>query len=235
VHRLRIVATIFLVLGWLLGVGTAAAETVRVEREGFALVGTRSRDLRKVAVQSGIRGAVIEVAAGMVGLAPDASVSPLRRALGTDLLSYTERFQILEDRGVGPRLREDGSPTGEDAYVVWMEVYVDESRVKKRLRAAGLLAARPVALPAGRLLLEVRGVRTYAALEMLKTVLLDSTAVRSVLPREFEAGRVLFAIETRESPDRLLARLVAGAPVELALTTLPSEGQTLVVRAAEGP
>ena len=60
----------------------------------------------------------------------------LQRILGNDPLVYATRFQVVEDRGEGPRLF--GSDLDVDTeYVVIVSVFVDRDRIRERLTRAG--------------------------------------------------------------------------------------------------
>lgn len=234
-QRVKRLGTVGLLLVAFALPGPALAEGVRVELTGLALVGKNSRNLRQAAMRSGVRDAVIEVAQAVAAMEPDESDASIRRALGSDLMVYAERFRILEDQGERPRVGADGVQTGETVYAVWLEVYVDRERVVRRLREAGLVAVTTPVAPPGRLLLEFQGVKAYANLEVLEGVLRDLPTVGTVVPRAFAAGRVLLEVESREAPNRLLDRLFSRAPEGLLLRRMPGDGSTWVVRVEERP
>lgn len=215
--------------------GPALAEGERVTLTGLALVGKSSRNLRQAAMRSGVRDAVIGVAREEAGFETDESDAALRRALGSDLLVYAERFRVLEDQGERPRVGDHGAPTGETVYAVWLEVYVDRERVVRRLREAGLVAAVQSGVPAGRILLEFQGVAAYETLAALEDVLRSFSTVRAVVPRAFSAGRVVLEVESRESPSRLVDRLLAQTPENLALRRISGEDSALVLQVDKRP
>lgn len=209
--------------------GPALAEIVRVEQVGTAVVGSTWGDLRQLAVDRGIGRAIVEVARNVSGRPPEDPAGDLRTALGGDLAVYAERFRVLEDRGTIPGTREDGSPTGDRRYTVLMEVYVDRDRVERRLRERGLMAPAPAASPAGQLRIEVRGVTSHADLEALKAFLVGPGGAQSVVPREFERGRVWLAVQTRHAPAELVWRIHREAPAELRLRGVRVEDGAVVV------
>jgi len=116
------------------------------------------------------------------------------------------RFRVLEDRGVGEkRLSTNRKATHE--YVVRVEASVDARQVRQRLQRAGLLPAGDGALR--RIELTLVDLPSYAALQAIRTALVDQLQAQAATPIEFTSGRAVLAVTTRGDGRSLLEHLVA--------------------------
>ncbi len=130
----------------------------------------------------------------------------LRKALGEDMLPYTRRFQILEDKGEVPVLFAE-EPEISLEYVIVVEVLVDGDRVQAALAAAGLVEARPQQSAGEPVLVELQGIRRYPAFEAVLAALRSELGARRVEALGFARGRQLVSIEGRLGPRELSAAL----------------------------
>ena len=207
----------------------AAARTL----ESVGAVGVRDgdrRDPKQRAVAAALREAVHRVAEELLVdavLADEDEEAPegpdLAAVLGNDMVAYTTRYKILEDRGIGPAMfvEEAGVST---EYVVVAEVQIEVDKVRERLVREGLLDAEASPLAVGNVLLEVEGLRVYPALEDLRAYLVESLGVRSATPVRLERGRTVLAVGTPLDAEDLVARLERSAPPHLAIVPLAARG-----------
>lgn len=138
----------------------------------------------------------------------------IRNALGSDTVSYTKGFRIVEDQGERPVLFSD-DPDVATEYVVILEVQVEIDRVRQRLEEAGLLFPVETSELKG-LQLEILGLSHYAGYKALLDLLdSEAVAVESVSPRFFAPDRVLVGVEGGWTAAELMDRLQAAAPPNL--------------------
>ncbi len=161
---------------------------------------------------------------------PVRAISPdYPKIFGRNLVQYTARYRILEDRGERPALFA-ADDTVESEYVVIVEVYVDALRVKRRLEEIGLLAPPGERLATRSIVLEVRGLQVYPAYEALKAVLLDSIGASRVVALEFAQSHVRLGVEYADGgPAELLDALYASSPRELEITPVLSDEFQLTI------
>ena len=207
----------------------ALANARRMEAVGAAGIdpekdaqGTPRDRARHAAVRDAVRRVALELVPEELRPEPAAEPDPeadpnawIERALGSDPFAYATRFRILEDRGPRPALL---TPDVEMEYLVVVEVFLDEDRVRERLAARGLL---PEQVAEERNVLEIElEVDSYAAYEGLRQTLLAARGVHSVMPLEMSRGRVLLAVETELLAEPLLTALIRRAPPELRVELL---------------
>ena len=142
----------------------------------------------------------------------------LAAALGKDMTPYARSFRIVEDQGSRPVLFP-GETEATREYVVVVEVTVDVERVRARLTERGLIAVEEEAETGSGLQIEARGLRHWSGFEAF-VALLESPAVGAseVRPLEFELGRALLFAAVHGDPEDVLARIIAAAPAELAIS-----------------
>lgn len=146
---------------------------------------------------------------------PESPHAWLDAVLGTDPFVYATRFRVLEDRGVRPALL---TPGFEMEYVVVMEVFLDEGRVRDRLAARGLL---PEEVAEEHRVLEIElEVDSYAAYASLREILLSARGVHRAMATEMARGRVILAVETELDAEPLLTALIRRTPPELRVELL---------------
>jgi hypothetical protein len=243
------VAALVLVLG--LGAGSAAADIRRMEAVGSEplYAGTRpSRAPRDGAIQRAILEAVSRVAGDfLLDQSAGANVAPglgggagapsqqgpppnYSKIFGRNLVQYTARYRIIEDRGEGPVLFAAQAGV-ESEYVVIVEVHVDADRVRQRLEEVGLLAPAAREGEPRRIVLEVLGLQVYPAYQALQTLLLEEIGASRVVPLEFRRGRVRLGIEYgKGGPAELLDELYARSPRELEITPVQSDELRLTIQ-----
>jgi hypothetical protein len=187
------------------------------------------RDPKDRAVQAALREAVWRVAEELLVDAiliedPEASGDDpeepdLARILGSDMVDYTVRFKILEDRGLGPALfvEEPGIAT---EYVVVAEVEVEVERVRERLTEVGLLEPESFDRQVGTVELEVEGLSVYPALLDLQTLLVERLGARTAVPVRLERGRAVLSVGTPLAGPDLVTRLERSAPQNLSIVPL---------------
>lgn len=150
---------------------------------------------------------------------PEDERTRLRKALGDDMLAYTESFRIVEDQGERPALFTD-NPDAATEYVVVVAVQVDVARVRERLKAAGLLDTGGLAMLTG-ILLEVQGLTQYGGYDELVELLeSESIGAVSVSPLEFSRDRILLHVEAEWGAGELLERLLGAASPQLRITLI---------------
>jgi hypothetical protein len=232
--------------------GVAGAEIRRMEAVGTEPIytgGRRTRPPRDAAVQLALLEAVSRVASeflptagGRAGAAqrPGAnSNSPAApdysNIFGRNLVQYTARYRIMEDRGEGPALFATDSRI-ESEYVVVVEVHVDTVRVRGRLEEVGLVAPQSAQRDTRRILLEVHGLHVYPAYEALREVLLERIGAAEVMPLEFTQDRVRLGVDYRAGgPAELLDDLYAKSPKELEITPVLSDDIQLTISVEWAP
>ncbi|MCG8591106.1 MAG: hypothetical protein MJE66_17580 [Proteobacteria bacterium] len=230
-------------LGVLLLLGAIAApgwagEVRRLEAVGAVGLrgdGSPTGPPRDAAIQAALREAVTRVATEfLIDVVPDENPDAegdeeptLEDVLGEDMVPYTTRFRILDDRGVRTALFSD-EPGVSEEYVVVVEVAVDVSRVQTRLVEAGLIEGpetETVRVP-----LQVEGVELFGAYQALRDLLLGPVGARGVVPVEWERGRVALEVETDQASEILLARMLRASSDELDIQALAADEGPLRVR-----
>ncbi len=214
--------------------GAAPAEERLVEGVGAVAVkggrkpaGATPRD---AALRAAIGEAVRQVALELLPhLDPAAAESAVDQALGPDPRTYAKRFRIVEDRGEVPALlvQEPGVTT---EYVMVVQAQVDVARVRQSLERSGLLASSGEGSPRQRLRVVIEDVEGYAGYMAVRT-LLDELGVGGAVPFEMERGRAVLEVESRMSPEELLASLVRSAPPELRLEAISADTASITLRA----
>jgi hypothetical protein len=205
---------------------TGRAETVSVEAVGA--VAARS-GAREAALQAGLREALLRVATELARSGGAATEDPeaLATALGDDPYAYVVRFELVEDRGEGPAQLVAGA---DREYVVVVRAQVERSRVRERLRRAGLLGGQAATR---RVSVVFEGVATYPVWERLERAL--GARGGRIRPVEFARGRVVTELETDESNEALLARLERAAGEAFQLSVEEAAGETLRLRVTLPP
>jgi hypothetical protein len=139
----------------------------------------------------------------------------IEQALGADPFDYATSFRLLQDRGSRPALLTQGVDT---EYVVVVEVFIDEARLRDRLAARGLL---PEELAEDRTTVEIDlEVTSYRAYERLRQALLEARGVHAAFPLEMSRGKVVLAVEADVGAEPLLAALIRRTPPELRIELL---------------
>ena len=223
-----------LVLAFVLAAGSPArAELVRVETVGSVPLGADSKggsQARQAALEAGVRDAVVRAARDLASQAgSSASPEAIQAALGGDLLIYASRFRILEDRGERePLLEQSSDATGE--YVVTVEAYVDQARVRSHLASAGLLGA-PLQPGARRpLRIQFEGVGSYPLWERIEKAL--GARGGAVRPLEFSRGRIVAELDTEEAGTTVVDRLAVALGDAIEVRSLGGDGGALLVAIA---
>jgi len=139
--------------------------------------------------------------------------------LGDDMVVYTARFKVIEDRGLGPALFVE-DPEVVSEYVVVAEVVVETERIRERLTLAGLLEPEAVATGVGTVELEIEGLLVYPALTELRELLVVGVGAERATPQILERGRTVLAVETALDGPALVAALERLAPLHLTLVAL---------------
>lgn len=216
------------------------AEVRRLEAVGATPVDPSRRGglgLRDQAIQAALREAVVRVARELLleAESPEDEGESLSGILGTDMVRYTSRFQILEDQGERPALFSE-DPEVATEYVVIVEVYVDVDRVQSRLVDAGLIAGAQTSEERSRLLIEVYGLTRYPAYQALRALLTEAAA-DPALPLSLEHGRSVFAVDVDDSlgRDGFLDRLRRLAPEGLGIRPLAQSEGRLSLEATWSP
>ncbi len=220
----------------------AARDVVRVESVGVAPVRSDSASSRDAAVRKGLLDAVRQSAEELLATgmgdefgdaedleAAEAARAELHQILGNKPLDYATRFQVVEDRGVGPALF-GSDPDVETEYVVIVSVFVDRDRIRERLTRAGVILP-----PAGqdlriqsRLILEDIG--EYWAYAEIRRVLLEELKVHSATPREFSPGRAILELSAAQSPSEYLPSLQRSVSGQMDLVPLSVEADEMHLR-----
>jgi hypothetical protein len=215
--------------------GTAAAEERLVEGVGAVPVrgGSRARSgaPREAALRAAIAEAVRQVALELLPhLDPAAAEPSVDAALAPDPRAFANRFRIVEDRGEGPAQLVD-EPDVETEYVMVVQALVDVARVRQRLERAGLLAASSgEGAVRQRVRVVIEDLDGFAGYNAVRT-LLDDLGMRGALPVELERGRAVLEVESRLSPEDLLAALVRQAPPELRIEPISADIVSIRLRA----
>jgi len=213
----------------------AGAEVRRVEALGAVPLGADSSPSgppKDAALRRALHDAVWRVALDQLpGFDPtdEASQDALADALGQEPLDYASRFRVVEDRGERPALFSD-EPGVESEYVVLVEVYVETSRVRERLAAAGLLSRPSGDTRRYRVRVVLDEVGSYGAYQAVRT-LLQEMGARSAVPVELERGRAVLDVVGSRPPDALVAALVRAAPPNLSVVPLGIDEQGVHLRA----
>ena len=221
-----------LVLAALLGAGATGAEVRRLEAVGAVPVkahpegGVAPRD---AAIREALREAVFRVAHELLldeEVGEEAPETSLEQVLGGDMVRYTSRFRILDDRGERPALFAD-EPDVRREYVLVVAVHVDVDRVRARLAETGLLTRAADGGDRSRLRVEVRGLTVYPAYQALRVLLIDGVEGRSVVPVELARGRAVLEVASDETPSQLADRLITTAHPNLDITLLRAVGDSM--------
>lgn len=217
--------------------GSVSAELREIEVVGVAAVaeGTPDPAARDAALAAGIGDAVTRVVVDELAptLGDDEAREIGARLFGSDPLEYTSRYSVLEDRGVRAPLLL-GQPAASAEYVLVMRVLVDVDRVRERLRRAGLLMAAP-SLPPGALRLTIVRLRSYAAYEQLRALLVDDLGAISALPMAFRHQEAVLVVETRNSPGELARALARYTGPGLGVRPLGTDAEGLTVELLAAP
>lgn len=195
--------------------GSASGEIRRLEAVGTAPIdGDHSRgNPRDVAILEAQREAVLRLAAELLidSASGEIAEEDVEAALGTDAASYTTQFRIVEDRGERAALFSESGREGSE-YVMVVEVQVESDLVRRRLLESGLLVDGSDPLTERSLMLEVRGLGAYGAYEALRTALLDGAGASAVQPIEWTRGRSLLRVESDQTAQNLVDRLLGNLP-----------------------
>jgi hypothetical protein len=229
---LRTLLLAALALALLAATATAGSRSL----ESVGAVGVREgdrRDPKQRAVQAALREAVWRVAEELLvdailvedidGDDEPTEEPDLAAVLGDDMVPYTARFKVLEDRGLGPALFVE-TPGISTEYVVVAEVAVEVDRVRERLTRAGLLEPESFASRVGTVHLEVEGLMVYPALVQLRQVLIETVGAQTAIPVRIERGRALLAVGTSLAGPDLVSALERTAPEHLAIVPLAASG-----------
>jgi len=162
---------------------------------------------------------------GTDGDAPGLEENQLEAVLGRDMTPFARSFRIVEDQGSRPVLFPGESEATRE-YVVVVDVTVDVDRVRGRLSERGLIVVEAAPGDDQGLEIDVLGLRHWSAFEAFLD-LLESPAVGAseVHPLEFEAGRALIFAAVDGDPQAVLARILAAAPADLAVSGRPESGE----------
>jgi hypothetical protein len=213
-----------------LAAGVGRAELVRVETVGsvpLAAGSTGGATARQAALEAGVREAVERAALDLASQAgAGAPAEAVRAALGNDLLLYASRFRILEDRGERAPLLEQ-SPAAQREYVVTVEAHVDRSRLRSRLRQAGLLGAEPQPGARRAVRIAFEGVDSYRLWERIERAL--GARGGAVRPLEFAHRRVVAEVETEEEAGILVRRLGVALGETIEVQSAGMDGETLLI------
>lgn len=143
----------------------------------------------------------------------------LAAILGEDMVAYTTRFKVIEDRGLGPVLFVE-DPEVVSEYVVVAEVVVETDRIRERLTVAGLIEPEEVTSGLFEVDLEIEGVLVYPALTAVRALLLEQVGAESATPRLLERGRAVLGVTSGLPGPALVAALERAAPLHLTLVAL---------------
>ncbi len=183
--------------------GLSSAEMRPLEAVGAVPItpGREAEAAQEAALDEAITEAVLRVTRELlldVELPGEPDQDPeeaLVEILGGDMRSYASRFRITEDIGERPALfAEDPEVTAE--YVLVVEVHVDVDQIKNRLVEAGLLIGGETHRVGRELRIGIKGLNDYRAYQAFRSLLLDEVGARSVLPLEFERGRVVLGVDS---------------------------------------
>lgn len=229
----RVVRASILLVAAIVLAGAAAAEVRRLEVVGIAPIGPGGSrgNPRDAAVVEAQKEAVTRVATEILETqgTDGATEVELKEVLGENLGGFTSRFRIVQDRGERPALsHEEEGITAE--YVMVVDVDVDADRVRQRLSQFGLLVEAGGRSIQRSLVLEVRGLQAYGAYEALREALLKGAGVQSVQPLEWTRGRSLLAVESEQSAQDLLDRLLGNLPPGLEVSPHSIDAQRLELR-----
>ncbi len=148
----------------------------------------------------------------------------VKSALGRDMTPFARSFRIVEDQGSRPVLFPGESEATRE-YVVVVDVTVDVNRVRTRLAERGLIAVEEAAAPGGGLEIDALGLRHWSGFAAF-VALLESPAVGAseVKPLEFEVGRARVFAAVQGDEEDVLARILAAAPSDLAISARGGAG-----------
>lgn len=204
--------------------------------ESVGAVGVREGDRsdpKQRAVEAAVREAVWRVAEELLVDAilveeldeepqlgeADEEEPDLDAILGEDMVVYTTRFKVIEDRGIGPALFVE-DPEIVSEYVVVAEVVLETDRIRERLALAGLIEPVQTDLEIGTVQLEIEGLLVYPALSELRELLVAGLGAEQATPRVLEPGRTVLAVRTALRGPELVAALEQLAPRHLTVVAL---------------
>lgn len=165
------------------------------------------------------------------GVTEDPAEEELDRVLGKQMVRYTSRFRIVEDRGEMPAMFSE-SPTATSEYVVVVDVQVEVEQVRQRLIEGGLLVEVGQTLgSARRFRLEVEGLSRYPAYAAFLELLRAESGDPSVQPEAFEPGRVSFIVAAEDEPREFMWRLIQRRAPGFEIEPLPARGEADTARA----
>jgi len=231
--------------GWVSAPIASAMDVVRVESVGVAPVRPDSASPRDAAVRRGLLEAVRETAKELLAdrvvdefedevideadLQADAEAeknAELQQILGNDPLEYATRFQVVEDRGAGPRLFGSDLDV-ETEYVVIVSVFVDRDRIRERLTRAGILLAPPGQAPQIRSRLILENLGEHWVYAEIRRVLLQELKMRAVIPRELSPGRAVLELNASQTPSEFLPSLQHAVSEQMELVPLSVEAEEM--------
>jgi hypothetical protein len=209
---------------------------------------------RDLAIQAGLREGVMRVGEELLLDAepPEGEGAEARDvrallddALEGDVVRYTSRFRILEDKGERPVMfapstpsptPQPDAPAATSEYVVVVEAHVDVERVRSRLVEAGLLEGREELSPEHVVVLvDLEGLDAWPAYAAVRDTLVQRVGAESVVPLGFERGRARLEVVSELAAPELLDRLLRSVPPELALEPLAAESDSLRLRVTWTP
>lgn len=217
-----------LALGLAAAVAGAETRTARGVGAAPSASSPAAPGVRDEAQRAALREAVVQV--GLALLPPDADPATARTAveaaIGANPVDFTNRYRVVEDRGVRPRsILADPAVASE--YVVEVEAAVDAGRVRARLGQAGLVRAPEPAAEApqrGPVDLELEGIPSARIYADVRRALVERLGARSAVPRELSPGRAVLRVDGGPEPGALLGDLAQVLPAGVGLEPLPSEG-----------
>jgi len=163
-------------------------------------------------------------------LSPDEQKQMIARVLGDKPRQYTNRFELIEDRGVRPRqFVQEGDPQLTSEYVLVARVEVDETSVRRALEQAGLLAPRTAVTTAslGHTRIVLSDVSSYSIYKTVMETLSERVRVNSVTPVEFRPGIAVLAVESDLTPEAISRALEIHLPKEFAVKGMQVNGSEL--------
>jgi len=166
-------------------------------------------------------------------MSPDEQKQVLERVLGDNPRQYTNRFELIEDRGVRPRrFVQNGDPNLTSEYVLIARVDVDETSVRRALEQSGLLAPLAAEKPEmlGHTRIVLSDVSTYSIYEAVLETLRERVRVNSVTPVEFQPGVAVLAVESDLAPEAIGRALQIHLPKEFAVAAMQVNGSEIDLR-----
>jgi len=229
---------LWLALLTLLVASPASAEVRRLEVVGVVPAGADAppgvpvrQAALGAALSQGVERVARELLSGAAAADPDLD---LGQVLGGSPREFTLGYRVLEDRGERRALLL-ADPEISTEYVLLLEVFVDVSRLKSTLEAAGLLLQEPGAGTRQELRVVVEPLPSYRAYLALRERLRKVAGAGSVIPALFESGRVELRVDAELAPAELMDRLVMPPPEGLRLEPVSADGRSLWLRIVELP